>query len=132
MPEPEAASLAREWLCYAEDDLRAAAASLASRSAYTPRHVCFDAQQAAEKAIKACCVLDQIEFPFSHDLVEVAQLLRQPRVLTVGAFELEWLGQWATSTRYPGGAEPDWSDAGRAVEVAATVVADARASLEGT
>ena len=33
-----------------------------------PRHVCWLAQQAAEKAIKAVLVFLQIDFPRSHDL----------------------------------------------------------------
>lgn len=33
-----------------------------------PRHVCWLAQQAAEKALKAALVLEDIAFPFTHDL----------------------------------------------------------------
>jgi HEPN domain-containing protein len=38
--------------------------------------VCFHAQHAVEKALKAVLFLHQIEFRRTHDLVELAQLLR--------------------------------------------------------
>lgn len=33
-----------------------------------PRQVCYLAQQTIEKALKAALILEQIVFPFSHDL----------------------------------------------------------------
>jgi putative DNA methylase len=50
MPAPDAAKLGEEWLALALADLRAAKAAAASAD-MEPRHACFLAQQAAEKAI---------------------------------------------------------------------------------
>jgi HEPN domain-containing protein len=127
--EPDAAGAALEWLRYAEDDLVLAAAGLTRRRIFQPRQVCFNAQQAAEKAIKALLVADQITFKFSHDLELLAGLLLSTRVVSVEVADLASLGQWATATRYPGDDEPTWADAVRAVEVADAVLTDVRASL---
>ncbi|MGI9097322.1 MAG: HEPN domain-containing protein [Solirubrobacteraceae bacterium] len=132
MPDPEADAEAREWLRFADDDLVLARGGMTRRQIFRPRQVCFNAQQAAEKAIKALLVAEQITFGFTHDLEQLAQLLPPPRGSTAAVTDLAWLGQWATATRYPGGVEPDWAQAQRSVEIAATVVAATRASLDGT
>jgi len=59
---------------YARSDLEAARTLMASPDHY-PRQVCFLAQQAAEKAIKAALILDQVPFPFTHDLDRLRNLL---------------------------------------------------------
>ena len=41
-----------------------------------PRHACWLSQQAAEKALKAALVLERVEFPFTHDLDALRNLLR--------------------------------------------------------
>ena len=129
MPEARVVALAREWLRYAEEDLRAARLGLERRAELTARHVCFDAQQAAEKAIKAGCVLHQIEFPFSHDPALLAQSLPGAFRLRAPDEELRWLVQWATVQRYPGSDEPGWDDAERALALADGLVADVRAGM---
>jgi HEPN domain-containing protein len=51
----EATRLAGEWLQYALDDLVVAEGHLANE-AVPPRYVCYQSQQAAEKALKALLV----------------------------------------------------------------------------
>jgi hypothetical protein len=58
---------AERWLAYARSDLSAGRTLLRDPEHY-PRQVCFLAQQAAEKALKALLVLFDIEFPHTHDL----------------------------------------------------------------
>jgi HEPN domain-containing protein len=132
MPGSEADLAAREWLRFAEDDVVLARGGLTRRQIFQPRQVCFNAQQAVEKAIKALLIADQIDFRFTHDLEHLVRALLPERVLNPVISDLAWLGQWATSTRYPGSAEPTWPDAQRAVEIAGVLVIDVRASLEGT
>ena len=67
MNETEHLAETRRWLRYAREDLVAAEAML-EQSDIAPRHVCWPAQQSAEKAIKAVPVFLQIDFPKSHDL----------------------------------------------------------------
>ena len=52
----------RRWLQYAEEDLWAAERMLHQEDAL-PRHICWLAQQAAEKTLKAALVFVQVEFP---------------------------------------------------------------------
>jgi len=62
------------WLRYAREDLMAAEEMNAATS-LPPRHACYLAQQAAEKALKAALIFLQVEFPFRHDLDELRDLL---------------------------------------------------------
>ena len=64
----------KRWLAYARSDLDAAHALLRDPDHY-PRQVCFLAQQAAEKALKAVLVLLEIEFPFTHDLDHLREMM---------------------------------------------------------
>ena len=51
-----------------------------SRAGEEPRtrgHLCFDAQQAAEKALKAVLIGRGIEFPYVHDLARLLSLLEE-------------------------------------------------------
>ncbi|MGZ9204882.1 MAG: HEPN domain-containing protein [Nitrospira sp.] len=44
---------------------------------HLPEDLCFDAQQAAEKAIKALLLYRGITFPFVHDLAELVTVLQR-------------------------------------------------------
>ena len=64
----------REWMNRARSNL----ARLKSRvpGVYL-EDFCFDAQQAAEKAIKAVMIARSIEFPYVHDLDHLLSLLEE-------------------------------------------------------
>jgi HEPN domain-containing protein len=63
--------------------------------------VCFHAQQAVEKSLKAILFLHQVEFRRTHDLTELAQLLRQHGVETpVADAQLSRLNPFAVTLRY--------------------------------
>ena len=75
MSDPEL--LAREagrWLRFAAEDLDATQCMLADRSA-AARSVCWHSQQAAERALKAALVHEEIDSPFIHDLNALCNLL---------------------------------------------------------
>src|SRR5579859_7879652 len=64
--------------------------------------LCFDAQQAAEKAVKAIFVHRGETFPYSHDLDRLLRLLEQnglkiPKYVNAA----QDLTQYAHLTRYP-------------------------------
>lgn len=120
MPRPEVRELVDRWLAYARDDLRAAEEL---RSSEIPARIsCFHAQQAAEKAMKAVFVLEQVDYPYTHDLVKLAEAL--PPGWTVGATsaDLADLSRWAVESRYPMLDQPESGDADRALTTARTVV----------
>lgn len=120
----EVEALAREWLDQAHDDLHAAETHH-QHAELAPRSVCWFAQQASEKAMKALLVLDQIEYPFAHALVAIHDLLPQP-LAAAARHDLRRLSEFAIRGRYPG----PWPDPNR--QDAEDALAAAREILEET
>jgi HEPN domain-containing protein len=106
---------AQRWLRFAHEDLSGAETLLGQSGAY-PRHVCWLAQQSAEKTLKAGLIFLQIEFPFTHDLDRLRELLPEGWRIKSELPRLYSLSVWAIEARYPG-------DSPEAVE------ADAQAAL---
>ncbi len=111
----DAQNEARRWLRYAQEDL-AGAEQIVAQEDFAPRHACWLAQQAAEKAIKAVLVFLQIDFPKSHDLDLLRNLVPDGWQLKLRHPDLADLTEWAIEARYPG----DWPD---------SVEADARCAI---
>ena len=74
MSDPEYREEALRWLRFAREDLAEAERLLRFPDA-VPRHICWLAQQAAEKALKAALILEGVEFPYRHDLDALRNLL---------------------------------------------------------
>ena len=65
--------------------------------------VCFHAQQAAEKAIKAVLLSRGIDFPLTHDIEELLEIAESSGMeLTEDIQEASILTPYAVETRYPG------------------------------
>jgi HEPN domain-containing protein len=119
---------ASRWLALAEEDMRGAEA-MASEDAFSPRHVCWYSQQAAEKALKTVLVFEQVAFPFSHDLEQLRALVPIGwRVRGVQA-DLPTLSRWAIEGRYPDSDAPTDEDATAALTAAREVVATVASEL---
>lgn len=68
---------------------------------------CFNAQQAAEKAIKAVMVLRGIEFPYIHDLTRLMSMLEASgETIPDPVRRAAALSRFAAQTRYPSMEEP--------------------------
>jgi len=94
----------REWLNRAKGNLALAKSGIAE--AYL-EDLCFEAQQAAEKAIKAVMIRRNIEFPYVHDLARLLSLLEAQGESFPGIVrKAEELTRYALVTRYPGFARP--------------------------
>ena len=111
----------REWLNRARSDLSMAKAQ--GVGIYY-EDLCFHAQQAAEKAIKAVLLHRGIRFPYVHDIGELIRLLRRKTVsVPARVWKARELTHYAVETRYPGLSEPvsdkEYRDA---VTLAETVV----------
>jgi len=90
----------REWLNRARSNLARAKASIPE--AYR-EDLCFDAQQAAEKAIKALLINFGVEFPYVHDIAQLLTVLEKAgRTIPEPIREAAKLTRFAVSTRYPG------------------------------
>jgi HEPN domain-containing protein len=128
-PERRPLSDPREWLNRARSSL--AKARLRSGEIYL-EDLCFDAQQAAEKAIKAVLIGRQLSFPRIHDLGRLLDLTgaaADQAPALVG--EAVRLNRFAVASRYPGIAEPvTESEYAEAVAIAEAVVAWAEAMVE--
>ncbi len=66
-----------------------------------PRQVCFLAQQAAEKALKAVLVLLEIEFPFTHDLDRLREMVPVGWRVKTAFPNLYAPSVWAVEACYP-------------------------------
>jgi len=93
-----------EWLNRARSNLARAKAVIPG--VYL-EDLCFDAQQAAEKAVKAVLIRRQVTFPYIHDLARLITLLEQVGEAVPDAVKASAdLTKFATVARYPGFAEP--------------------------
>jgi HEPN domain-containing protein/predicted nucleotidyltransferase len=90
----------REWINRAKHNL--ARAGQVGPDAYL-EDLCFDAQQAAEKAIKAVFIHRGLRFPYVHNLKQLLRLLDQ-RGINVPKYvwKAEDLTRFAFEARYPG------------------------------
>src|SRR5438876_12414952 len=94
----------REWLNRAASNLTRAKAVFPE--AYL-EDLCFDAQQAAEKAIKAVFVGRGIGFPFVHDLTRLLTRLEQAGVkVPKYVWQAGRLTRYSVELRYPGRSGP--------------------------
>ncbi len=96
----------REWLRRARSNL-----ARASQGQITPdvlfEDVCFDAQQAVEKAFKALLVLKGVHVPRTHSISELITTLAQLGFdMPADVQEASALTDYAVAARYPGPSEP--------------------------
>jgi len=69
--------------------------------------LCFQAQQAAEKATKEILIALRVQFPYTHDLAELLPLIVQNGQATPEQIlEAAKLSDYAVEARYPGLGEP--------------------------
>jgi HEPN domain-containing protein len=123
-PAAERDAEVRRWLQYAQQDLRGAEAAVRIPGFLVPRHVCYLAQQAAEKALKAVYVYRGVPYKRTHDLDVLRNLIPDPEAwsITRVPLNLAALSVWATDMRYPGEApEAEETDIPPAVDTARTV-----------
>jgi len=65
--------------------------------------LCFQAQQAAEKALKAVFVARQIPYPYTHDINALLSTLEENGIsIPENLWNAVTLTSYASDTRYPG------------------------------
>ena len=98
-----------QWLLKAEEDFNAAK-SLITHEASFLSTVCFHSQQAAEKYLKAFLTYHQVEFPKTHDIDELLDLIApKASKLSESLRDVIVLTNYGVDVRYPGDF-PDVSD----------------------
>lgn len=109
-------------LALAADDLVAGEATIGTGQAFWT--VCFHAQQAAEKSLKALLALDDVVYPYSHDLAELRKMLQHDiPELREAAEEVDALTEYAVEPRYDITIAPDASTTRSALDTARKVYA---------
>jgi HEPN domain-containing protein len=128
---PENATIVGQWVERAEHDFRNAEHTLTLEKDCPFDTVCFHAQQCAEKYLKALLLSQSLDFPKTHDLRVLVQLVLSKLSLDLDMTELVKLNRYSVESRYPG----DWdpiarSDAEEAVAIAQRVRQIIRNSLQ--
>ena len=109
------------WLRYAEEDL-ITAETLLEQLHLPPRQSCWYAQQSGEKALKAVLIFLEIDFPRTHDLNVLRNLVPESWQLKAAHSDLASLTEWAAEARYPSDMpEPTQTEASKAVEQARAI-----------
>jgi HEPN domain-containing protein len=120
---------ARSLLRKAANDLIAGDAILATGQALDA--VCFHAQQAAEKSVKAILSLDEVDYPWRHDLGELLALLGDSYSgLSALRQAIIALSPFAVAARYDEAIEPPADEARRHLATARRVYDLAQAVVE--
>lgn len=123
LPERFPADDPREWLNRARSSLVKAQEGSNLPGVYL-EDLCFDAQQAAEKAIKAVLIRMGVHFPYVHDLARLLTLVEQAgQSIPEKVKSATALSDYAAGTRYPRPSEPvSCEEYKEAVSIAAEVV----------
>ena len=121
-PDEVKLELVRQWLAKAEEDFGVARHLIHENSPYLAT-VGFHAQQAAEKYLKAFLVWRQVEFPKTHDLDKLLDLVAvEENALAASLPDVSVLTDYGVDIRYPGDQrEISRQEARIAVEVAKKV-----------
>ena len=92
----------KEWLNFADDDLRVAQHAFTLSSSIPYRLIAFHAQQCAEKSLKAYLIFRDIDFPYTHDISKLIRLCGKVAQWIDKIKNAEELTPFAATARYPG------------------------------
>jgi HEPN domain-containing protein len=100
-PDRTTQKLAKEWLVKADSDIRLAEYLLAENTSFWDA-AAFHCQQAAEKYLKAFLVRHQVEFPKTHDLRKLLELIAEvDKKLAKSLISCVGLTPYGVMVRYP-------------------------------
>lgn len=130
-PEQIKRELVRQWLDKGEEDFGLIRHLTAEQYPYVGA-IGFHAQQAAEKFLKALLVRHQIEFPKTHNLGELLDLIAATDAALADSLRnVTALNPYGVDTRYPGDfLELTPADAKEAVELASRTRDAVRSALK--
>lgn len=131
-PDQVKRKLVEQWFNKAEEDYQLVEYLISSEGAYHAA-ICFHAQQAAEKYLKAVLVRDQTEFPKTHDIEQLLDLINTTQSSPASSLrEATLLSIYGVEVRYPGdfpAVTPE--DAKKAMKLAAMVREAVETLLKG-
>ena len=117
MPFEGDRDLVEQWLIYAKSDLELARVDLPD--SVLLETLCYHAQQAAEKSLKAVLIYYSVSAPRTHNLGMLIDLLAEYTDISESIRDVAILTEYAVSSRYPGFSEPvDLDDYDLALQLA--------------
>ncbi|MGC9454154.1 MAG: HEPN domain-containing protein [Phycisphaerae bacterium] len=121
-PDDEKKQIVGEWLHKADDDMTLAEYLVSAEKLFTSA-ITFHCQQASEKYIKALLTWWDVEFPKTHDLQNLLDLVGTVSCeLADKLQDIIVLTPYGVEMRYPGDRpDADADEARQAVELASTV-----------
>ncbi len=91
-----------EWMAHALSDLNLARLGQ-EKEDILHEQICFHAQQAVEKALKAVLLFNKVDFPLTHDLDDLLDIAENAGIpLPTEIMDVGILTPYAVETRYPG------------------------------
>lgn len=96
----------RQWMAYADEDLRLAEYALKMESGCPFRLIAYHAQQCVEKYLKAFLVYHREDFPYTHNISTLMELCRKHADWVNLIRQADTLTAYAITARYPGEDEP--------------------------
>lgn len=92
-----------EWVSKSEQDYQTAVTMARKRKNPVPDVVGFHCQQCIEKYLKALLIFKRLEFPKTHDLIELLEIaLEKEPLLDAFRVDLRVLNPFSVQFRYPG------------------------------
>lgn len=92
-----------EWVAKAEQDYQTAEVMARKRKNPVPDVVGFHCQQCIEKYLKVLLVFKKLDFPKTHDLIELLEIaLKKEPLLEIYRPDLRILNPFSVQFRYPG------------------------------
>ncbi len=119
-----------EWFVHAQSDLSLARTGRDQKDVL-PEQICFHAQQTVEKALKAILLAGRVDFPLTHDLEEILEIVEQCGIAIPAEIgQVGLLTPYAVEARYPGYSGAISSeDVDEAIRLAEQVLAWARLAV---
>jgi len=99
LPDQDRRKLALDWLRFARSDLQLA--TLEPHDDILPETLAFHAQQAVEKGFKAVLTAFDVDFPPTHNLNVLRELMSGCIDVPDGVANAAGLSIYAVSSRYP-------------------------------
>ena len=131
IPNENTVQKVRQWLTYADEDLRLASCAMKLRSNVPYRLIAYHAQQCAEKHLKAYLVSQGVDFPYTHNISTLIELCYEHEDWPTSLRDAEELTRYAITTRYPGeDAMVTEAEVRRSIELAKQVRTVVRAALK--
>lgn len=121
-PREELARQARQWVVYADEDLVLARHGLTLGEQSPLRLIAYHAQQCAEKYLKAYLVWKGIDFPYTHNIARLLELVGTQGPWIQELMDAVKLTPFAITARYPGeDSKVEREEAERAIVLAESV-----------